>query len=234
MKVVTYYRISKKGTGLGLESQYDYCQSAISSNGWDEVGSFTDDGLSGALSIELRTGLQAALKECEKHGTCLLVAKVDRLSRDVEHTAAIMKRVCIKVATMPNADNFQIHLFAALAQQEREFIAQRTKAALSKLQDRADNGDTESQAKLSRRNATVIKVRHLGTEKSSQIRQETSKAYMLKVEDAVHAARAKGHTSLRQLAAYMNQKGIRTIHGKEWTVSTAQRIVSQMDKAISG
>jgi DNA invertase Pin-like site-specific DNA recombinase len=234
MKVVTYYRISKKGTGLGLESQYDYCQSAISSNGWDEVGSFTDDGLSGALSIELRTGLQAALKECEKQGACLLVAKVDRLSRDVEHTAAIMKRVCIKVATMPHADNFQIHLFAALAQQEREFIAQRTKAALSKLQDRADRGDIESQAKLSRRNGTVMKVRHLGTEKSSQIRQQTSKAYMLKVEDAVHAARAKGHTSLRQLATYMNERGIKTLQGKQWTVSTAQRIIAQMDRAISG
>lgn len=229
MKVFTYYRISKKGTGLGLESQHDYCQSAISSNEWDEVGSFTDDGLSGALSIELRTGLQAALKECEKQNACLLVAKVDRLSRDVEHTAAIMKRVCVKVATMPHADNFQIHLFAALAQQEREFIAQRTKAALSKLQDRADNGDAESMAKLSRRNATVMNVRHLGTEKSSQIRQETAKAYMLKVEDAVHAARAKGYVSLRQLAAYMNERGIRTIHGKEWTVSTAQRIVAQMD-----
>lgn len=76
----------------------------------------------------------------------------------------------------------------------------------------------------------MINVRHLGTEKSAQIRQETAQAYMLKVEDAVYSARAKGHTSLRQLAAYMNSRGIKTIHGKEWTVSTAQRIVSQMDK----
>lgn len=231
MNVVTYYRISKKGTGLGLESQKDYCTAAITANGWTEVATFTDDGLSGALPVDMRTGLQAAIQVCQETGACLLVAKVDRLSRDMEHGAAIMKKVCVKVATMANADNFQIHLFLALAQQEREFIAQRTAAALAKLQDRADAGDIESQAKVNRRNGNVMKVRHMGTAKSAQVRQTMSQAYLLKVEDAIHAARAKGHTSLRQLAAYMNERGIKTINGKAWTASTAQRVLAQLDNA---
>ena len=61
----------------------------------------------------------------------LLVSKLDRLSRDVEFIARTMKRVSIKVATMPNADPFQMHLFAALAEKERKFIGERTKAALA-------------------------------------------------------------------------------------------------------
>lgn len=231
MNVVTYYRISKKGTGLGLESQKDYCDSAIASNQWVEVASFTDDGVSGALSN--RPGLQAAIAHCQKHDACLLVAKVDRLSRDVEHTAAIMKQVCVKVATMPNADNFQIHLFAALAQQEREFIAQRTKDALKKLKARADNGDTEAQQKVANRDSQIQKVISLGQQKSAQVRQAMAQDYLQMVEDTMLAAEAKGHTSYRQIAAYMNQKGIKTINGKEWSVSTVQRLKAQRTQAIA-
>ncbi len=55
-----------------------------------------------------------------------------------------MKRAVIKIATMPHADNFQIHLFAALAQQEREFIAGRTKDALAALKRKASKGDVDA------------------------------------------------------------------------------------------
>ncbi|NDO82101.1 hypothetical protein CJP72_15415 [Citrobacter sp. NCU1] len=230
MNVVTYYRISKKGTGLGLESQKDYCDAAIASNSWSEVATFTDDGISGALSK--RPGLQAAMEACKKHNACLLVAKVDRLSRDVEHTASIMKQVCVKVATMPNADNFQIHLFAALAQQEREFIAQRTKAALKKLKDRAESGDTEAQKKVANRDAQIHNVQKLGQQKSAQVRQAMSQDYLQMIEDTMLAAEAKGFNSYRKIAEYMNTKGIRTITGKKWSVSTVQRLKGQSERAM--
>ncbi|WP_323881945.1 recombinase family protein [Aeromonas caviae] len=229
MNVVTYYRISKKGTGLGLESQMDYCQSAIASNGWTELASFTDDGVSGALAN--RPNLAAAITYCQKHNACLLVAKIDRLSRSVAHGSAIMEQVEVKVATMPHAKNLELHIYLSLAQQEREFISQRTKDALKKLKDRANNGDTVAQTKIANRDAQIAKVIGKGQARSAKVRQAMSSDYLLKVEDAIHAARAKGHTSLRQLAAYMNQRGIKTITGKDWTASTAQRLIAQLNNA---
>lgn len=229
MNVVTYYRISKKGTGLGLESQMDYCQSAIKSNGWTELASFTDDGVSGALAN--RPNLAAAIAYCQKHSACLLVAKIDRLSRSVAHGSAIMEQVKVKVATMPHAKNLELHIYLSLAEQEREFISQRTKDALKKLKDRANNGDTVAQTKIANRDAQITKVIGKGQAKSAKVRQAMSSDYLLKVEDAIHAAHAKGHTSLRQLAAYMNQRGIKTITGKDWTASTAQRLVAQLNNA---
>lgn len=228
MKVVTYYRISKKGTGLGLESQKEYCSSAIQSHQWKEVASFTDDGISGALSN--RPGLQAAMDYCQKHNACLLVAKIDRLSRNVAHGAAIMEKVCVKVATMPNAGNLELHIYLSLAQQEREFISQRTKDALRKLKQRAENGDTEAQAKVQRRDSQVEKVMHLGQQKSAKVRQSMAQDYLQRVEDTLLAAQAKGFTSYRQIASYMNEKGIRTINGKEWSVSTVQRLKKQQQQ----
>lgn len=77
--------------------------------------------------------MEEALNLCRKHRASLLVQKVDRISRDMEVLARIVKdkQVQLRVASLPHADNFQIHLYGALASQEREFISQRTKAALA-------------------------------------------------------------------------------------------------------
>ena len=85
-----------------------------------------------------RPQLMAAIDLCRRTGAHLLVQKVDRLSRDVEFIARLVKdkNLTIRVANLPNADNFQIHLFAALGQAEREFISQRTKAAMAVAKSR--------------------------------------------------------------------------------------------------
>ncbi|PKQ39101.1 hypothetical protein CXP40_22275, partial [Pseudomonas sp. YY-1] len=93
------------------------------------------------------------------HGLPVVVAKLDRLSRDVEHIAGLMKRADFKVATMPGAKTLELHLYAMLAQQEREFISQRTKEALQKLSDRAVAGDAVSQQKVINRAASLAKGR---------------------------------------------------------------------------
>lgn len=226
MKIVTYYRISKKGTGLGLEAQADYCQTAIKQQGWKEVASFTDDGVSG--SLRNRPALDKAVAYCLKHGCTLMAAKVDRLHRDTEHLSALIKQVDVKIATMPQAEKFQLQLFAALAEQERDFIVSRTKDALNRLKARAEAGDTEAQAKIANRTANLMPVREQGTAASAKARNAMAADYLKTVEDAFLAGKAKGYTSVRQLAAYMNERGFKTINGKEWTSSTVQRISKQL------
>ena len=87
----------------------------------------------------LRTNALNSTEHCNHADRdVLLTSKVDRLSRDVEFVARLCKdkKLNIKVAQIPNADHFQIHLFAALAQAEREFISSRTKAALAAAKER--------------------------------------------------------------------------------------------------
>ena len=85
-----------------------------------------------------RPVLEEALDLCRRHKASLLVQKVDRITRDLEVLARIVKDplVTVRVASLPNADNFQIHLFGCLAAQEREFISTRTKAALAAAKER--------------------------------------------------------------------------------------------------
>lgn len=228
MNVVTYYRISRKGTGLGIEAQQDYCKTAIDQNGWNEVATFTDNGFSGSLPAEQRPGLKAALEACAKHNACLCIAKVDRLARRVSEVARIMELVCVKVATMANADNFQIHLYAALAEQELVFIKSRIKDSARKLQERADSGDKVSQEKIQRRNGNLAPVAHKGNAASAAVRTATATAYATSIEDNILAAQTKGFTSLRAIASYLDSKGIKTPRGKTFTAAAVQRIMQRL------
>ena len=133
---VTYVRVStaeQKKSGLGLEAQRRDIQLFLenfSDVPWEIIGAFADTG-SGADNG--RPELQKALARVRKTGAELLIAKVDRLSRKVSYLATLMDdpKVKLRVATMPAADKFQLHIYAALAEQEREFISVRTKAALA-------------------------------------------------------------------------------------------------------
>ena len=134
-RYVTYVRVSTKEqgkSGLGLAAQQRDIELFLQNYSdvpWEVIGAFQDVG-SGADNG--RPELQKALALVRKTGAELLVAKVDRLSRRVSHLSALMDdpKVKLRVASMPHADKFQLHIYSALAEQERHFISTRTKAAL--------------------------------------------------------------------------------------------------------
>ena len=134
-KYVIYLRVSTKqqgDSGLGLEAQerdIDIFLNSYNKGQFEILGKFKDV-MSGKGSVEERPTFKKAVELAQQHNATLLVAKLDRLSRDVETVARLIKAVDIKVACMPYADKFQLHLYAALAEQERDFISARTKAAL--------------------------------------------------------------------------------------------------------
>lgn len=133
MKYVIYFRVSTKRqgeSGLGLEAQKRDVELFLNNYTEDyEILDTLTDVESG--TSDTRNGFNEAVALAEKHKAELLVAKLDRVSRKVSTVALIMERIKIRVASMPQADNFQLHIYAALAEQEREFISKRTKAALS-------------------------------------------------------------------------------------------------------
>jgi len=135
---VTYLRLSREarnGRNYGLEAQRRDLdlflgQCCPDDDGCHEIASYTEVQ-SGA--DDERPELAKAIAHARREGATLLVAKLDRLSRRVSFIAGLLddQRLSLRVACMPNADKFQLHIYAALAEQEREFISARTKAGLA-------------------------------------------------------------------------------------------------------
>lgn len=140
-KYVIYYRVSTKRqgeSGLGLEAQERDVALFLdnySDQPYEVIGTFTDTKSGKDMN---RPALNAALALCRDNGAELLCAKLDRLSRDVADIANLLKdnKLSVRIASMPNADKFQLHIYAALAEQERTFISLRTKAALTSAKAR--------------------------------------------------------------------------------------------------
>lgn len=228
--IVAYYRVSTEGqgrSGLGLDAQREYVRIAAEANGWCIIAEF-EDTASGSTPPTERIQCKAALASCKEHDAVLVVAKLDRLSRDVEDIAGLVKRVPFKVATMPNADSFQLHLYAALAQQEREFIAQRTKAALATLKAKAEAGDKDAQAKVARRDAGRAVAHSKGNGAAVAAAQELADDNAESLRDAIQSGMYTGVTTLRGMAEYLNSKGHRTARGSEFAAMTVKRTVERL------
>ncbi|HBX54420.1 recombinase family protein [Pseudomonas sp. UBA2684] len=235
MNVVAYYRVStaRQGeSGLGLDAQREYVRIAAKQNGWDVIAAF-EDSESGAVAPESRGQCRAALAMCREVGAILVVAKLDRLSRDVEHIAGLLKLVDFKVATMPNADKFQLHLYAALAEQEREFISRRTKDALASLKARAEAGDADAQAKVERRTAGRIAANRAGNGAAVQAVKANADQYAQGMRSEVKAALFDGVNTLQGLADWLNAGGHRTARGAVFTATAVSRLIQRLGMSIS-
>ena len=134
--LVAYYRVSsqKQGrSGLGLEAQRKAVAAFASAEGFEIIAEYTEiETGKGADGLDRRPELKAALKAAKKAKASVAVAKLDRLSRDVAFISGLMaQKVPFIVAALGrNVDSFVLHIYAALAQQEREMISRRTKEAL--------------------------------------------------------------------------------------------------------
>jgi DNA invertase Pin-like site-specific DNA recombinase len=216
-RYVTYFRVSTKEqgrSGLGLEAQERDVQlflEGFSEVPWDVIGTFTD--VESGTDND-RPELAKALALVRKTGAELLVAKLDRLSRRVSFIATLMDdpKVKLRVAAMPRADKFQLHIYAALAEQEREFISARTKAALGQAKARGVKlGGLRD--KTAARNVAV---------------QEQAKATAERVSAFVRPLRAQG-ASLRTIADALNTAGVSTARGGAWSAAQVQRVLERLE-----
>ena len=229
MKVVAYIRVSTKSqgdSGLGLDAQRDYITRAAQQNGWEIVGEFIDV-VSGKLAIEDRPEGAKALTVCKQENAQLVVAKLDRLSRSVLHIARLLDdKIDFKVATMPQADKFQLHLFAALAQQEREFIANRTREALASLQKRANDGDAVAVKKVQNRADALAKGRAVANiTVANDQRMKNVNAHQAAVQPHLLACLYNKVNTLQSVADCLNSKGLRTARGSEFTPTAVRRLM---------
>lgn len=212
---VIYKRVSTKEqgrSGLGLEAQERDIQIFLqnfSEEPWEIIGQFQDVQSGGDNG---RPQLRDALEIVKKTGAELLVAKLDRLSRKVSFIASLMddKRVRLRVAQMPTADNFQLHIYAALAEQEREFISRRTKEALKVAKARGVKlGGLRD--KTMRRNVAV----------KAKADQEAANVMQI-----VGPMREAGST-LVSIANALDSMRIPTSRGGRWTAKQVSRVLAR-------
>ncbi|QNI91081.1 resolvase/ N terminal domain protein [Synechococcus sp. BOUM118] len=204
---------SQRESGLGLEAQRRDIQLFLNQQENPEVVEELVEVESGAS--EDRPVLERALALCREHRASLLVQKVDRLTRDLELLARIVKdqTVQLRVASLPNADNFQIHLYGALASAEREFVSLRTKAALAACKARGGK---------------------LGNPQNLRNWQQKRQKQCRKVQDKnaglVCTLRKSGKT-LREICSVLNDAGITTSNGGIFYPSQIARILDRVEVA---
>ncbi|HIF9077171.1 TPA: recombinase family protein [Photobacterium damselae] len=217
-KYVIYYRVSTKGqgeSGLGLEAQQRDIELFLSSQSQpDVIGIFTDIE-SGTKND--RDQYQQALRLAKKNRAILLVAKLDRLGRRVSEISRVMEELTIKVACMPQADNFQLHIYAALAEQERQFISDRTKSALKAAKERGVKLGRPSKG----HQAMVVKATNLRVTKANEFAKLVSPQLL--------SLRNVGK-SFQEIADIQNSLGVRTQRGKEWTPAGVRNVLIRLSE----
>jgi DNA invertase Pin-like site-specific DNA recombinase len=149
-----------------------------------------------------RAELTKALAHCKRTGATLLVAKLDRVSRRVSFIAKLMEsNIPLKVCEMPNSDAFQLHIYAALAERERQLISERTKQALAIIKSKG-----------------VKLGSPLNPTRALQARE-----FANTVAPYVEDIRKSGVSSWNGIAKALNEMGIKSARGGTWTQATIQR-----------
>jgi DNA invertase Pin-like site-specific DNA recombinase len=216
---IAYYRVStaRQGkSGLGIEAQMAAVQRFAESDRIDIVAEYTEvETGKGADALERRPELAAALAQARKAKCPVLVAKLDRLSRDVHFISGLMAhRVPFIVAELgADADPFMLHLYAALAEKERALISARTKAALA--------AKKAGGIKLGNPRAAEAAV------KAHAASRAQANQFAANVLPIVREIEASGLTNPREIAAALNARGVRTARGGAWHDSTVRNLLKR-------
>jgi DNA invertase Pin-like site-specific DNA recombinase len=205
--LIAYYRVStlRQGqSGLGLDAQ----RSAVAAHAKHNVLLSEYTEIESGKNHTNRPQLNAALQECRKKKATLVIAKLDRLSRNVSFISALMDSGAdIVCCDMPQANRLTLHILAAVAEHEREAISQRTKVALAAAKARGRQlGNPRWAESIQRARAAKNPIRPA--------------AELIRM---VKRHRVEGDT-LRVIAARLNALGLRTPKGNAWYASTVSAL----------
>lgn len=204
-RFVAYYRVStdrQGASGLGLDAQRQAVADQV--NGGKLAAEFTE--IESGRRHTNRPQLLAALDECRRSRAVLLIARLDRLARNVAFIANLMESgVDFVACDMPQANRLTIHILAAVAEHEREMISQRTKAALAEAKRRG--------TRLG--NPHIEEARALATT-AHRASRPAPEVLALMAE-----WRGQGKT-LRAIAGDLNRLNIRPARGREWYASSVR------------
>jgi len=212
MRFVSYFRVSTDKQGIqghGIEAQRQAVARYLSSLDCEHLGTF-EEIESGANNE--RPQLVAALKLAKNKRAILIIAKLDRLSRNAAFLLQLQDSgVDFIACDMPNADKLSVGIIALLAQRERELISERTKAGLAVAKARG--------ARLGNpRPAESLK-------KASQGIQARKSAFAVRISKIIKEIQETGVSSLSKIADCLNKRGEKTRRNGSWTATAVKRVL---------
>jgi DNA invertase Pin-like site-specific DNA recombinase len=212
---IGYLRVSTErqhASGLGLEAQREAIERYAAQQGIAIAQVFVETE-SGKLKD--RPQLNAALAQCRRQKATLLIAKLDRLARNVAFVSALMETGVEFVAVdAPYANRLMVHVMSAFAQFEREQISERTKAALAAAKARG--------TKLGK-NGIVLAAEN----------RAVADAFALAIKPHVDAARTAGCATYRAVGGYLNERGVPAPGGGFWHPTSVKRLLDRLEPMSS-
>ena len=215
---IAYIRVStaRQGkSGLGIEAQRAAIAKFADTEGIELIAEFHEvETGKGADALNSRPQLNAALAEAKRNDCPVIVAKLDRLSRDVAFIASLMSKKTPFVVAELGADvsPFTLHIFAAVAEQERAMISQRTKDALVAAKARGRKLGSPDIAKAQ--------------EAAAKVRSANADAFAANIRPIIREIQATG-ASMRKTAEALNRRGIPTARGGTWAATQVSDILKR-------
>jgi DNA invertase Pin-like site-specific DNA recombinase len=220
-KFISYLRVStarQGASGLGLEAQREAVSRYLNGGRWQLVQEIVEVE-SGKRND--RPAIAEALRLCRLHKATLVIAKLDRLARNVHFISSLMESgVDFVACDFPEANRLTVHILAAVAEHEASMISARTKAALQAAKARgvALGGQRGS---LERMRGMAAK----GTRVSAVVRQQSAAKRRDDLLPVIEDIKANGAFSLRKIAEALNQAGLTTARGGRWSAVQVRRVV---------
>lgn len=216
-KFVSYIRVStarQGASGLGLEAQQEAVQRFLNGGTWELLGEFKEvETGKGADALAKRPQLRAALDACRKNGATLVIAKLDRLARNVHFVSGLMEsKVRFVACDMPEANELTIHIMAAFAEHEAKRISQRTKDALAVAKARG--------AILGKSGVTNLRP-------NLEARQQAANAFAARLQPMFDGMKVRQLTQ-RAMVAELNAIGVPAPQGGQWRVAQVQRVLARI------
>lgn len=217
---IAYYRVSTKQqgqSGLGLEAQKMCVAAYVKANGLTLVSEYTE--VETGTKKRNRPQIAKAIAESKATGAMLIIAKLDRLARNVHFISGLMETgVKFVACDMPQVTNLTLHILAAVAEEEAKMISQRTKAGLEvkKLQ----------LAEIGEKLGTPENLTHEAQKEGATVQREAAKEAMKQAYAMIKLLHNSGR-SLAQIATALNEAGFTTRQGKAFQPMTVKRILDR-------
>ena len=209
-RFVAYYRVStdKQGkSGLGLDAQRKAVNDYLNGGDWELAAELTEIE-SGRKSD--RPELVKALGVCKRHMATLVIARLDRLARNVHFISGLMEtKVKFVACDMPEATPFMLHIYAAVAEQEARAISVRTKVALQAAKQRG--------VRLGRTGAEILAPKYRG--------EALDRAKRL--EPIIREMQNEGY-SMRRMATELTKRKVKTPRGGDWHPQTVKMVIQRL------
>lgn len=219
-RFISYHRVSteKQGrSGLGLEAQRTAVADYLNGGEWELLHEF----------VEIESGrrkdrpqLKAALDMCKREKATLVIAKLDRLARNVAFVATLLEgRIKFVCCDMPEADSTMLQIYSAMAEREAIKTSERTKAALAAAKARGKQLGWSIPAR--------IEEQRIASQRGAAVNRTQAQQFASNVLPIVESIRAAGIGSLVAIAEALNARGVATARGGRWHAATVRRLTAR-------